>query len=501
MAAPRVGTTFAGYRVERVLGRGGMSVVYLAEHPRLKNMVALKLLAPALADDDAFRERLIRESRLAASLNHPNVVPVYDTGEEEGTLFISMRYVDGPDLRTLLEAGPLPLDQVVRVITQVGAALDAAHARGLVHRDVKPANILIEPATGEPPGHAFVSDFGLTKHIDARSGATASGRFVGTIDYMSPEQIQGRQLDGRTDVYALGCVLFACLTGRPPFRGENEVAVIWSHVRDAPPWPTEIDRKLPRAFDAVVERALAKAPEDRYASAGELANDVAAAAATRRRRSPARRRVRRSRVRARSRSLTPALLGLVVGAAAGAAITGALVSRPTQTVQAATRPTDPLDQRLVLRFVPQPLRATCTHAEPPTPDFDVAVVCHPARGVESVEYSHALSGSRMRQRWIGDAWANGVATPGRPVAASGRCGTSPTAARDWTEAPTGARSQIVKHATGRKYGRLLCYESATGWYALEWTDARLDMLAIAYGSDAAAVYRWWSTKGGLEPRA
>src|SRR4051794_32042372 len=155
-----------------------MSVVYLAEHPRLKNMVALKLLAPALADDDAFRERLIRESRLAASLNHPNVVPVHDTGEEDGTLFISMRFVDGPDLRTLLKSGPLPLPQVVRVVAQVAAALDAAHALGLVHRDVKPANVLVEPSTGEPPGHVFVSDFGLTKHSDARSGATASGQFV-----------------------------------------------------------------------------------------------------------------------------------------------------------------------------------------------------------------------------------------------------------------------------------------------------------------------------------
>src|SRR5204862_4846368 len=155
---------------------------------------------------------------------------------------------------------------------------------------------------GEPPGHVFVSDFGLTKHSDARSGVTASGQFVGTIDYMAPEQIQGRQLDGRADVYALGCVLYECMTGQPPFRGENEVAVIWSHMRDDPPWPTDVDKHLPHALDGVVERALAKSPDDRYATAGELAADAAAAAATRRRRRSlgAMRiaRLRRSRVRA-----------------------------------------------------------------------------------------------------------------------------------------------------------------------------------------------------------
>src|SRR4051794_32203804 len=168
-----VGTTFAGYRVESVLGRGGMSVVYLAEHPRLKNRVALKLLAPALAEDDLFRERLVRESRLAASLNHPHVIPVFDTGEEDGTLFVSMRYVDGLDLRVLLRDGPLPIEHTGAVIAQAASALDAAHARGLVHRDVKPANILVE-TSGNPPGHVYVADFGLTKHTDARSGATAS---------------------------------------------------------------------------------------------------------------------------------------------------------------------------------------------------------------------------------------------------------------------------------------------------------------------------------------
>jgi serine/threonine-protein kinase len=256
---PLVGTTFAGYRVERVLGRGGMSVVYLAEHPRLKNMVALKLLAPALAEDDLFRERLLRESRLAASLSHPNVIPVYDTGEEDGVLFVSMRYVAGQDLHALIrDDGPLSLADTASVISQAAAALDAAHALGLVHRDVKPANMLLEPGT-ETPGHVYVADFGLTKHTDARSGATASG-VVGTVDYMAPEQIEGRQIDGRADVYALGCVLFECLVGRPPFKLDTDVAVLWAHIREDPPRPSDANRSVPRGFDGIVDRALAKEP-------------------------------------------------------------------------------------------------------------------------------------------------------------------------------------------------------------------------------------------------
>jgi serine/threonine-protein kinase len=509
VAAPRVGTTFAGYRIERVLGRGGMSVVYLAEHPRLKNAVALKLLAPALAEDDAFRERLIRESRLAASLNHPNVVPVYDTGEEDGVLFISMRYVDGPDLREVLQRGPLPLDQAVRVVSQVAAALDAAHARGLVHRDVKPANVLVEPATGEPPGHVFVSDFGLTKHSDARSGVTASGQFVGTIDYMAPEQIQGRQLDGRADVYALGCVLYECVTGQPPFRGENEVAVIWSHMRDDPPWPTDVDKHLPHALDGVVERALAKSPDDRYATAGELAADAAAAAATRRRRRSlgAMRlaRLRRSRVRARSRRLVPLAVVALLGAAVAAAITAGVVSHSkTRTVRVPARPVlSDLDRGLVLRFVPAAVRRSCVHAAPLSPDFDASVVCHPGGAVEMVRYSHAISAGRMKQQLLGNIWSKGLAIPPGQPSPTGVCGRDPTAIRDWRETRPGQRTQLRGATANRpkKNGRLLCYDSGTGWSAIEWTDNRVEIYSIAYGTDRAALYRWWAARGGLEPVA
>jgi Protein kinase domain len=503
VAAPRVGTTFAGYRIERVLGRGGMSVVYLVEHPRLKNAVALKLLAPALAADESFRERLVRESRLAASLNHPNVVTVHDTGEEDGVLFISMRYVDGPDLRGLLQSGPLPLEQTVRVVEQIAAALDAAHARNLVHRDVKPANVLIEPASGDPPGHVFVSDFGLTKHADARSGATASGQFVGTVDYMAPEQIQGRQLDGRADVYALGCLLYECLTGEPPFRRENDVAVIWAHMRDDVPWPSDVDRRLPRALDAVVERALAKAPEDRYATAGELAADVAAAVTTRRRRrSLTALRTRRVRIRARTRRLVPLVVAAAVGAAVAAAITAGVASRGVTTVVGSPRPAlTELDRRLVLRFVPARVRRSCAHADPPSPDFDAAVACRPGGAAEIVRYSHAISASRMRRQLIGTVWAKGVGTPGQPVVPHGRCGSSATAVRDWTETSPNRRAQIQPPVAGSAYGRLLCYDSGTGWSAVEWTDNRVEVFSSAFGRSRGALYRWWATRGGLEPVA
>jgi serine/threonine-protein kinase len=470
-----------------------MSVVYLAEHPRLKNAVALKLLAPNLAEDDAFRERLIAESRLAASLNHPNVIPIVDTGEEDGVLFISMRYVDGDDLRALLkERGPLPLEEVVPLVAQIAAALDAAHARGLVHRDVKPANVLVERA-----GHVYVADFGLTKHVDARSGATASGQFVGTIDYMAPEQIQGRQVDGRADVYSLGCVLFECLTGRPPFRGENDVAVIWSHMRDDPPRPTDVDRRLPRSLDAVVERALAKDASDRYATCGDLARDVAAAVGDRRRRMLPR--VRRPRVRARRRWLVPALAGAVAGAVvAGSLALGLGGGAATRTVLRRPAPRRALTvlDRSLLREVPPAIRGTCGHADPPTPDFDVSLVCRPhGAAATSVRYNHALGGARMKAQLTGSAYANRVARTGAAVLPVGACGTAENAVRDWTEPAPGRRMQILPHVAGAARGRLLCY-GRNGWYAIEWTDTLLDVYSVAYGGRPGALYRWWQRSAG-----
>ncbi len=492
---PRVGTTFAGYRIERVLGRGGMSIVYLAEHPRLKNAVALKLLAPELAEDDVFRERLLRESRLAASISHPNVIPVYDTGEEDGTLFISMRFVDGEDLRELLHGGPLSPERVSAVCAQVAAALDAAHLRGLVHRDVKPANVLVQ----REPWHVYVADFGLTKHTDARSGATASG-LVGTIDYMAPEQIEGRAVDGRADVYSLGCIAFECLTGRPPFQADTEVAVLWAHMRSEPPDISELDRSLPRALDGVLRRALAKDPGDRHASCAELAADLEAATGSRRRRrtSSSRLAVRVRRPRVRRRWLRPALIGAAAGAAVGAAVVGVVyggAGGDARTVTVVRRPALAPAERTLAGFVPAALRRSCEHAPPPTLDFDASVSCRAGAGTR-VQYSHAVSGTRMRAQLLADAVTHGVATFGAPVSPVGRCGQTPTAIRDWAFVTTGNRAQITRAGAGPTLGRLLCYVSSNGWSALEWTDTRVDVLTEAYRTSPTGLYTWWTRHGG-----
>jgi serine/threonine protein kinase len=486
---PLVGTSFAGYRVERVLGRGGMSVVYLAEHPRLKSKVALKLVAPALAEDEVFRERLLRESRLAASLNHPNVIPVFDTGEEEGVLFVSMRFVDGPDLRTLLREGPLQPDQAASMITQAAAALDAAHARGLVHRDIKPANILTEA------GHVYVADFGLTKHTDARSGATASG-VVGTVDYMAPEQIEGRQLDGRADVYALGCVLFECLTGRPPFQLDNEVAVLWAHIREDPPLPSEVNREVPRAFDGIIDRALAKSPRDRYESAGALAADVQQAAQTKVRRT--RVKLPRARSRSRRRWIVPALVGLLAGAAIATPIV--LATRGTTTKTDGTASSAAAPDPKLMQFVPTLLKSACVPTDPPSPDFDASVSCKPRdrSTMTRVQFSRALSGTRLTQALKGDAYAHEALLPGDPIDhAVGSCPVPGDASiRDWTQLGS-KRTELFPGTPGRRHGRLLCYASPYGlWAAVEWTDPRNDILATAYGKSRYAVYHWWRIRSG-----
>src|SRR5262245_44818203 len=216
-ADPRIGSDFLGYRIEALLGRGGMSVVYRARHTALDRNVALKLLAPELAEDARFRERFLRESKLAASLDHPSIVPVYDAGEVEGQLYIAMRYVEGSDLGQLLrEEGALEPRRALLLVGQLADALDFAHGRGLVHRDVKPSNALLDLRE-----HAYLADFGLTKTASDRSAAAVTGRIVGTVDYAAPEQIEGRPVDGRADVYSIGCLLYECLVGVVPFPRES----------------------------------------------------------------------------------------------------------------------------------------------------------------------------------------------------------------------------------------------------------------------------------------
>jgi YVTN family beta-propeller protein len=276
-ADPRLGTRLAGYQIKTLLGRGGMGVVYLAEQARPHRQVALKLLLAPAAVSEAFRERFLRESELAAAIDHPNVLPVYDAGETDGALWIAMRHVDGIDLAALLARhGALAPEQALAIAGQVAGALDAAHARGLVHRDVKPANVLLA-MDGGAVAHAYLADFGLTKRIGGARGLTVSGQVLGTIDYIAPEQIEGGKVDGRTDQYSLGCVLFECLTGVVPFRRDSELAVLWAHVHDQPPRVGEHRPDLPAALDDAIGRALAKDPGDRHPSCGALIASAQAA--------------------------------------------------------------------------------------------------------------------------------------------------------------------------------------------------------------------------------
>jgi serine/threonine-protein kinase len=269
---PRIGDEYAGYRLVSLIGHGGMSIVYKAEHIKLERTVALKLLSPQLSEDEDFRERFQRESKVAAALEHPNIIPIYEAGDENGVFYIAMRYVDGADLKTRLKQdGPLDAAQVASLVSQVAAALEAAHEKGLIHRDVKPANILIAVGAGvEGSDHAYLSDFGVAKNT-AAAGFTKTGLFVGTADYASPEQIEGRELDGRADVYSLGCVTYEALTATPTYEKDSEVAMMYAHLLEPPPKLTEKRPDLSPEVDEVIAKAVAKSKEDRYARPTDFA--------------------------------------------------------------------------------------------------------------------------------------------------------------------------------------------------------------------------------------
>jgi serine/threonine protein kinase len=266
-----VGAELAGYRVEALLGRGGMGVVYLAQDLHLHRQVVLKVLAPELSGDEQFRRRFVRESHLAASMDHPNIIPIYQAGEADAMLYIAMRYVRGTDLRALLHSEQrLDVPRTLSIVGQVARALDAAHAHGLVHRDVKPGNILLTAEPGEGSDHVYLTDFGLTKLTGSDSGITGSGMFVGTVPYVAPEQIQGEHVDSRADIYALGCVLFECLSGRVPFLREEDVAVLFAHITEPIPRISELRPELPIEIDDVLTRAMAKNREARYTTGSAM---------------------------------------------------------------------------------------------------------------------------------------------------------------------------------------------------------------------------------------
>lgn len=270
----RPGSDFAGFRIERLLGCGGMGNVYLAREPRLDRQIALKVIKSDLADDEKFRRRFASESRAAAAIDHPGVVAVYEAGEHHGRLYLAMRYVAGADLHARIAGkGSLPPDRAASLVAQVGEALDAIHACGLVHRDVKPANVIVAGDNGR----AYLTDFGLAKAAASTTRVTRSGEVIGSIDYLAPEQIQGRQVDARTDVYALGCVLFELVTGEVPFPGQEGSSKLWAHINEPPPAASSRAGIHLVALDPMLRRAMAKDPAHRFPTAGDLGRAAMAA--------------------------------------------------------------------------------------------------------------------------------------------------------------------------------------------------------------------------------
>jgi serine/threonine protein kinase len=266
------GAEFGGFRIERTLGHGGMGIVYLARELRLDRLVALKVIRPELAGEESFRARFRSESLTAASVEHPRVVTIFGAGERDGLLYVSMRYVDGSDLGRLISAdGPLTPETAAALIGQVADGLDAVHAAGLVHRDVKPANVIVEGGISGAESTAFLTDFGLAKAMASTAGLTATGEVIGSVDYMAPEQIEGQRVDARTDVYALGCVLFHAVAGKVPFPERETSSKMWAHLNEPPP-PGPA-----RVLDPVIRRAMSKDPARRFPSAGDLGRAAVAA--------------------------------------------------------------------------------------------------------------------------------------------------------------------------------------------------------------------------------
>jgi serine/threonine-protein kinase len=514
---PRIGTEFAGYRIEALLGRGGMGFVYRAEHPRLGTRIALKLLAPELADDEAFRERFVRESRLAASINHPAIITIYDAGEWTGVLYIAMRYVAGGDLRALLRHdGKILPARTVRIVSQIAGALDAAHELDLVHRDVKPANVLLETSGGPSPSElAYLSDFGVTKRSTSAVSPTATGDLLGTIDYVAPEQIEGKDVDGRADLYSLGCLAFECLTGSVPFERESEAAVLWAHMQEEPPRASARAPELPGGIDDILARALAKSPGDRLPSGAELAEalrtslgpaGLEAEAPVR----PAPRRGERGRG-ARGRRPLAVLVAAAVGLAIGSGVTAGLFAArggseshastvtvtSTKSVTAASPGSNlaPLEQEL-LRHVPAVLADRCRAASPPSSDFDATLTCR-TRASVSVSYSHARSGPRLGDYFIARVARAGVSIAvGGILQPTGSCADGRRAVNGWVQLDlAGHRDADSLDPEGSRKGRVLCYRrQGRNWF--EWTYPQLAIYSLASAPDFQTLYGWWSRDGG-----
>jgi serine/threonine-protein kinase len=455
---PSIGSTLGGYRLVSLIARGGMGAVYLADDAGLDRRVALKIPAPELVADPAFRDRFLRETKLAASLEHPAIVPVYDAGEEDGRLFLAMRYVEGSDLAGLINpSGPIEPRRLVRILSQVASALDAADSHGLVHRDVKPGNILVGLED-----QAYLSDFGLTKRQSSGSALTRTGQFVGTLDYVAPEMVEGRKLTGAADQYSLACVAFEALTGEPPFRRETDAATLYAHVHDAPPSARLRGQEVPQAVDEVLRRGMAKRPEDRFASCRAFVEELDRAFE----RPPTKRR------RGRGAVLAGAVLGVAL-----VLVGVVLLSDRNDRQEAAPTPTVSVDEERLLGKIPAPISASC---EPTTP----GVLLPPAslasmtciHGAVMVTYSLFDSATAM------DDWFN--QSIGVVQAFPGDCATDHEAEGTYT-------IDLVQA------GRVLCYTEA-GASHIEWTDDGLLIHAAASREDLSDqdLYVWWADEAG-----
>jgi serine/threonine-protein kinase len=507
---PRIGTEFAGYRIEALLGRGGSSTVYRAESPRLGIQVALKILNADVSGDESFRERFVRESKLAAAINHPNVITIYDAGAEGDELYIALRYVAGGDLRDALRDGALEPERALSILAQVAGGLDAAHARGLVHRDVKPANIMLDSGLGaDAPEIAYVTDFGLIKELHSPGRATATGDLLGTIDYVAPEQIEGRAADARADLYALGCVAFECLTGRTPFERDNEAAVLWAHMKEPPPAASGARPDLPPGVDEAIARALAKEPADRYDTCLELVGALRAelalpASPGGRATLPLPRPVRRRGGAARLLAAGAACLLLgAAGASAAFLLAGgdggdgreAAPAAETRTVITTVEADGPAE---LPAYIPETFRDRCKAARAPTPDFDASFVCRLDGPARIVRYSHAIAGPAMAAYLRGRLRALGLPAPPPPerIRAAGSCiDHDLPAVAEWNLVGRAGHEAIDETFENASDGRVICHTS-DGTAHLEWNTADIGIYAHAYGPDLDALRRWWETAAG-----
>jgi hypothetical protein len=460
-----------GYRIIRELGRGGMSAVYLADDLSLPRKVALKVLSPSLAKDEHFRKRFTRESHVLCELDHPHIIPIYSAGEAGELLYLAMRYVDSGDLRALLGArGPFSLPQAANVIRQVADALDVAHAKGLIHRDVKPENILVDQRSSVRE-HCYLADFGITKNISGES-FTIARQFIGSVYYAAPEQIEAKSVDGRADVYALGCVLYQCLSGQVPFPRDNTAAVLMAHVRDAPPSISGRRPDLPPGIDRIITKALAKQPGDRYATCGELAAALVEVTLGDPRPTIWQNMERDSPTVVVDEQATPfhRRWPLIAGASAMALALVAILAA-WKAIQF------PNQQEAALRDrMPAAFRDTCVRdgQSPAVKGRLAALRCEPHEGADEATYASFASASAL-----GQAYEQVSRDAGVEQAITSDCETSERAEHPYE----GSRGVT---------GRVTCYRQAGSSY-LVWTNDTTRLLATARRDDGESpmMYAWW----------